>query len=66
MANDKSVKARKLKKAQTYPEQYAQFFTPAPSKLWQSDDVNFSLEQPHLFEVVPSQTVYISPVFVNH
>ena len=62
----KSVKGRLVKaKKHSAEEQYAHFFISAPSPLWRNDDVDFSLEQPHFFEDVPTETVYISPALTH-
>lgn len=60
-------KAAKRLKHEVLPleSQYKKFFAPAPSPLWVDDDVNYSLEQPHMFEYVPSETVWIIPALTQ-
>lgn len=65
-ARRKAVKSRSARaKKPSVEKQYARFFISAPSPLWQNDDVNFSLDQPHFFEDVPTETVYISPALMD-
>jgi hypothetical protein len=59
--NSRSVKTKKA----SVEEQYFRFFAPTPSPLWPRDDVNYSLEQPHFLEVVPTETIYIFPALTQ-
>jgi hypothetical protein len=60
-AKSKKTKAPTRSK-KTLADKYAHFFTPRPSPLWPTDDVNFSLDQPSPLQVVPSETTYGFPV----